>query len=178
MGVVPGGGSIMVHLLKFETEIRKKLTDANAATQVRAPLHKSVYVCVFVLCMCVCVRVLLLLLLFSVEEKLKRKIFFLQRAVNVNETQKNVGLFVGFNYLTSFFCMCVHFYHGTNAIPQTSGEADEDYVAGLDVVFKSLTAPMMQIAANAGIDGEVRKGVLRFLMRLYIVVSAVFFFSS
>jgi len=103
MGVVPGGGSIMVHLLKFETEIRKKLTDANAATQVRAPLHKSVYVCVFVLCMCVCVRVLLLLLLFSVEEKLKRKIFFLQRAVNVNETQKNVGLFVGLNYLTSFF---------------------------------------------------------------------------
>jgi len=57
--------------------------------------------------------------------------------------------------------MCVHFYHGTNAIPQTSGEADEDYVAGLDVVFKSLTAPMMQIAANAGIDGEVRKGVPR-----------------
>ena len=51
-----------------------------------------------------CVRVLLLLLLlFSVEEKLKRKIFFLQRAVNVNETQKNVGLFVGLNYLTSFF---------------------------------------------------------------------------
>jgi magnesium-transporting ATPase (P-type) len=65
MGVVPGGGSIMVHLLKFETEIRKKLTDANAATQVRAPLHKSVYVCVFVLCMCVCACVVVVVVVFS-----------------------------------------------------------------------------------------------------------------
>jgi hypothetical protein len=44
---------------------------------------------------------------------------------------------------------------------QTSGVADEDYVAGLDVVFKSLTAPMMQIAENAGIDGEVCGGCAR-----------------
>jgi len=70
MGVVPGGGSIMVHLLQYEDEIRTKLSAAQAETQ-------------------------------------------------------------------------------------TSGVADEDYVAGLDVVFKSLTAPMMQIAENAGIDGQV-----------------------
>ena len=34
-------------------------------------------------------------------------------------------------------------------------EADEDFKAGVDIVFKCLTAPMMQIAENAGIDGEV-----------------------
>jgi chaperonin GroEL (HSP60 family) len=31
----------------------------------------------------------------------------------------------------------------------------EDYVAGVDIVFKSLTAPMAQIAENAGVDGAV-----------------------
>jgi len=34
-------------------------------------------------------------------------------------------------------------------------KTDEDYFAGVDIVFKCLTAPMMQIAENAGIDGEV-----------------------
>jgi len=34
-------------------------------------------------------------------------------------------------------------------------ELDEDYFSGVDIVFKCLTAPMMQIAENAGIDGEV-----------------------
>jgi len=68
MGVVPGGGSIMVHLLKFEDEIRKKLTAANAASQVRACLHGS--------CVCVRVRVFVnayqeitLLLLWAVNAK-------------------------------------------------------------------------------------------------------------
>jgi chaperonin GroEL len=42
-----------------------------------------------------------------------------------------------------------------NAALASDIEADEDFKAGVDIVFKCLTAPMMQIAENAGIDGEV-----------------------
>lgn len=34
-------------------------------------------------------------------------------------------------------------------------DPDEDFVAGVDIVFKSLPAPMMQIAQNAGVDGSL-----------------------
>lgn len=34
-------------------------------------------------------------------------------------------------------------------------EPDEDFVAGVDIVFKCLPAPMMQIAENAGVDGSL-----------------------
>jgi hypothetical protein len=48
MGVVPGGGSIMVHLLKYEEEIRAKLSAEQAATQVclRVGLIGRLDVCV------------------------------------------------------------------------------------------------------------------------------------
>jgi len=32
---------------------------------------------------------------------------------------------------------------------------DEDFIMGIDIVFKCLSAPMMQIAENAGIDGSL-----------------------
>jgi hypothetical protein len=41
------------------------------------------------------------------------------------------------------------------AARQGKNKLDEDYLAGIDIVFKCLAAPMMQIAENAGVDGEV-----------------------
>ena len=36
-----------------------------------------------------------------------------------------------------------------------TSDEDEDFKTGVDIVFKCLTAPMMQIAENAGIDGSL-----------------------
>jgi chaperonin GroEL len=87
----------------------------------------------------------------ATETELKDKKLRYEDAINAVKSAVEMGVVPGggstLAYLARFKADVKQKLH--------AADKGEDYAAGVDIVFKSLTAPMNQISENAGVDGAV-----------------------
>ena len=85
----------------------------------------------------------------ATETELRDKKLRYEDALNAVKSAMELGIVPGGG------AILIHLLRYEEEIRGLGADKDDDYRAGLDIVIKSLTAPMMQIALNAGMDGEV-----------------------
>lgn len=85
----------------------------------------------------------------ATETELRDKKLRYEDALNAVKSAMELGIVPGGG------AILVYLLRYEEEIRNLGADKDDDYRAGLDIVIKSLGAPMMQIALNAGMDGEV-----------------------